>query len=248
MEAGDAMIVAGELVAGARVAGARVAGEAAPPTPDPLSGNSDNFNGSSLAAAWTEYNGGGVSTVTVTGDQARISADHGGTGQAFWYNDQTADLYYKLITGDFDVYAYLTLTNEAEDGLPPVSNYRICGLAAHDPDRSSVLNYVHIGLGSVGAAALACEWKDTRDSVSLFGSTTNADIALGRGQIRLRRVGEVYDFFYRSAEGLDWILVQTRGRSGAELPAQLQVGFMLYSNVDALDIRGRFDFIHYSTP
>lgn len=225
-----------------------------PPAPtDPLAELSDTFPGASLDASWLAYNGSGVTSATVSGGAATVVANQGGLTGAFWYDALLGGLIYKLVTGDFDVVETLAVQNSAGSGLPPVDNFRLCGIAAHDPDRSGPLNYVHVALGATADATLMCEWKTTVDSESDSGVIATGQYGsipapTGAGQIRLRRVGQVFTAYYRASSSDAWTLVETMDRTTAPLPDTLQIGMMVYSNLLAHDIRGVVQDITFSTP
>ena len=82
----------------------------------------------------------------------------------------------------------MEVTNSFGDAQPPLSNFRLAGLAAHDPDRTQVgkhlcttvghavtgmylygsgnqHNFVHVAVGSGDVAFPVVEWKDTQDDM-----------------------------------------------------------------------------------
>lgn len=233
--------VESELASPASVALAQIAPE------DPLSLLSDEFSGSSLSPLWTEFEGDGTyATSSVSGGQYSIEPDEGGSAGSFWFNGEQGLLTYKEITGDFDVRTRVHVTNSAGTSAPPVSGFRIAGLAAHDPDRNTVRNYVHIGLGSTDEVDNRVEHKTTVDDVSTYGSAsfTNGTNELD-GYLRLTRVGTTYTAYY-STDGQSWTQLQQWNR--ADLPSTLQVGLVIYANLTVHDIAASFDYVRFSTP
>lgn len=228
--------------------------DAVAPPADPLAAFSDNFAGSSLDAKWTVYEGAlSSATTTVGGGVLRLEVAAGGTSGSFWYNAFQGVLVYQEVEGDFDVVATLEVFDAAGTGSVPLDNYRLGGIAAHDPDRATVLNYVHVALGSTAEADLRCEWKTTVDSQSDSGTIETGEFGsisapTGAGQVRILREGQVFTVFYRATSGDAWTTVQVMDRTSAPMPDILQVGPMLYSNLEAHDISVEYDSIVFSTP
>lgn len=217
---------------------------------EPLQRLDDGFYGTAILPSWTAYAGSGTESVAVANGELNYTVDAGGVGFAFWFNAFLGTLRYKLVTGNFDVVTRVRVRNLADSGLPTVGdgNFRLFGIAAHDPDRATFLNYMHIALGCTASAGITCEWKDTAASVSTFGAATDANIATGVGELRLRRVGQIFDFFYRPDVASPWQLQQTRDRTAAPFPATLQVGFMCYASVAGHDERGFVDNVTFRAP
>lgn len=222
---------------------------------------------------WSVYKDGAIAGRAVGSGHLdfTILAGAGGVGGAtsFWF-DGTADgaLIHKTIAGPFDCRIRAQIRNTANSGNPAVSNFRIAGLAAHDPTRTSnVFNYVHIGGGSTGTANNRVEWKCTDDNGGASNDTSafNAvDWSGGAMDIDLRLVRratnlQIFDLFWRATTGDllsgSWTSLVTcnrtanttpdRDTNGAlanlavSMPETLQVGPMLYSNTTAHDIRMR---------
>lgn len=226
-------IVRGSIVTGTTVAGevVRVVTEGG----NDLSSMNDNFQGAALAAKWTDYEGSGATTIAVANSDLNLTVDAGGVGFAFWFDANLGTLLYQLVTGNFDAVATIRVRNLADSGLPTVGdgNYRIAGLAAHDPNRAA-LNYEHVGLGCTASAAITTEWKTTVASVSTFGVTA---APTGAGQVRLRRVGQFFYAYYREVSSAAWTLIHTTDRTATPMPTTLQLGFMVYASVASHDIR-----------
>lgn len=213
--------------------------------PDPLASLSDTFSGAALDAKWTVFEGDGTASIAVSGGELNLTCNAGASADSFWFNGEQGILIHQSVTGNFDVIATLRIRNTADSGLPPATQFRIAGIAAHDPDRATDLDYVHVGLGATAEADLRCEWKTTVASVSTFGSVS---APTGVGQIRLTRSGQLFTAYYRASAGDAWTTVQAMDRTAAALPNTLQVGMMVYSNQFAHDIRGFYDSIVFSTP
>lgn len=234
-------VVAPEAVACSVVAPTIVGPEA---PADPLAALSDSFSGGSLDPKWTLYEGSGNATLTVAGGVLRFEIDSGSASGSFWYNEFQGDLVHQTVTGNFDVVATLTVRDAAGTALPPTDNFRLAGIAAHDPDRASNLNYVHVALGATSAADLRCEWKTTVANVSTYDSVSWPS---GTGQIRLVREDQLFSAYVRATSSDAWTLVQAMDRTANPLPATLQVGPMVYSNLALHDILGDYDAITFAT-
>jgi hypothetical protein len=212
---------------------------------------SDNFDGTELDEKWQLYEGSGELTSIVGGGVLRLEIDAGASGGSFWYSNFEGVLLYQEVTGDFDVVATLEVFDAAGTGPAPTANFELAGIAAHDPDRAGGLNYVHCALGAADEADLRAEWKTTVESNSdsgnietgLFGSISWPS---GAGQLRLRRIGQVFTAFVRATSGDSWTEIQEIDRTSAPMPEVLQVGPMLYSNQASHDISVEYDSIVFT--
>lgn len=224
--------------------GRRIAAET-----DPLSALDDNFAGTSLDPKWSIYKPGCILDDTVGGGALRLQPIQGGPGAtgAFWYNEFDAMLVWQPVTGDFDAVLDMQATNDAGSGTPPVSQYRIAGVAAHDPDRPTVFdyNYVHVGFGSAAEATNQVESKNTENSVSDFSA---AAWPTAEGQVRLVRQGQFYSTYVRALPSDPWQWLLTYDRTTTPMPATLQLGLMVYSNDVAADIVALFRDFSVTTP
>lgn len=214
---------------------------------DPLSALDDDFSGASLDPKWLEFEGDGTIVQSVASGELNLTCNAGASADSFWFNNEQGTLLYQLVDGDFDAIADVRVRNLADSGLPTNGdgNYRIAVLAAHDPDRSTDLDYVHVGLGSTNVSGIRCEWKTTVASTSAYGDVAAPS---GAGQIRLLRVGQVFTAFYRASSGDAWTTAQVMDRAAAPLPSTLQLGFGAYSNLASHDIRIFVDRFRVTTP
>lgn len=232
-----AVRVAAAAASAAAITAAEITAAAADDGTHDFDALADYFGGTALQSKWTVYEGDGTASIAVSGSELNLTCNAGGTGDSLWFDTDQGILVYQLVTGDFDAIATVRVRNLADDGLPTVGDgqYRIGGLAAHDPDRGTVLNYVHVGLGCTASAAIECEWKTTEDSVSDYASIA---ATTGAGQIRILREGQVFSLYYRATESAAWSLVQEIDREATvELPQTLQLGFMAYASTAIHDIR-----------
>jgi hypothetical protein len=201
-------------------------------------GFDDSFVGSSLSSDWLRFEGDGTLSTSVSGGVLDLTCNQGGSADSFWFNTEQGVLLYKLITGDFDLVMRGSVTNLARSGLPTVGDgvYRLAGIAAHDPDRGTSLNYVHVAWGCTASAGVTCEWKSTADSISAFDAVA---APTGAGELRILREGQTFRTYFRAAPTDAWTLVQEidRDSEAAPLPATLQVGMMAYASAANHDIR-----------
>lgn len=228
------MIVRGIVVAGDPVSGRPVSGETVGLSEVVLF--ADDFS-AGLSDEWVLTQGGGDScTAEVVDGELVMTVTSGGVGADLWFNGDVGPLQAVPVTGDFEVTTTLRVRNGDDSGPCPANDasYRQFGVSMQDPDRT-VLNYVSLSIGDSAAADLRCEWKSTVDSVSVFDSIS---APLGRGQIRCRRTGQVFDLYYRATAGAPWTLVQSVDRSADPLPATLAVGLIVYASTSDPDITG----------
>lgn len=213
---------------------------------DPLSVLDDAFDGVALDAAWSVFDPA-IAEIAVSDGELHLSHVDGlGVGEALWYSGFDGFLVYKEITGNFDARMPMRVSNGDDSGLPPTAagDYRIAGLQAHDPDRASVRNYVHVGLGTVDGVHSA-EWKTTVDNESdsgviatgAFGTVPHATLI---GVLRIRRVGSLFTVWVDSTQLLEV--------DRPDLPATLQVGPTLYSNQAVPDCVGHASSFAVTTP
>jgi len=247
------MRVSGIRVGGSRVAAERVTGTVVdiPEVSDPLAALNDDFDGAEIDAAWDLYKPASV-VLSQSGGNLTAAIVAGGIGDgtngSHWWTVRDGWLLTKPVTGDFRCILDLTVTNEAGNAVPPyaVNQWRFGGLAAHDPDRATVFNYVHcgIGTGSEFADTLLAEWKNCTDSVSPYGGVT---IDYNSGQLMMEREGQEFRLYVREASADPWTEIDTIDRSAAPLPATLDVGMMCYDADADDDVRAQFHRIRFET-
>lgn len=225
--------VGGYAAAGAPARGLPV--HATEPTND-LVELCDGYDGAAVNGRWSSFQGGGTITESVASNEHNLTCNAGGAGQSFWFDTNQGILKFQNISGNFQMIDTVRVRNLADSGLPTVGdgNFRIAGIAAHDPNRAVNLNYVHLGLGCTASAGIQAEWKTTVNSVSTFNSVA---AATGIGQLRMDRKGQIFDLYYRATVDAAWTLVQSIDRSASPMPLLLQVGRMVYASVAGHDER-----------
>lgn len=230
----QAGLVRGEFVSGSLVTGEVVRS-------NDLSGLDDGFDGAAMQSRWTLYEGDGTAVTSVSGGQMNLTCNAGGAGDSLWFDAEQGILWYQLVSGNFDVSASVRVRNLADSGLPTVGdgNFRVGVLAAHDPDRSTDLDYVHCGLGCIGGAGIEAEYKSTVASVSSYASIA---APTGAGTLRIRRVGQLFSLYYGTT------LLQAYDRTAAPLPTVLQVGIGVYASVASHDLRMFVDSVTFTRP
>lgn len=251
----------------ARVTLRQVAMLGASPPVDPLAALSDDFESDEADVedrGWLWHNESVVATQAIAGGELNLDITEGGGAGSFWFDGFEGMLLYKLVTGDADVRARIRVRNTAGDGTPAPDNFRLVVLAAHDPDRATVLNYVHVGMGSTNEAGNSAEWKTTDDSVSTFGNNSSSGLSPLELDFRLVRVGQVFTAYVRftGAEPLSsdvgwgsaWQVMDrssnlTPARAAAvPMPDTLQWGIAVYSNQATHDVQGFVDEVRFATP
>lgn len=209
---------------------------------DRLAGLSDGFDGSALRTQWTIFDPRAGLTATVAGSELGLQIAAGGVGQEFWYNAEIGPLIYVPVSGDFRAAMQIRVRNAANSGLPPVTQFRLAGLAAHDPDRATNLDYVHVALGATAEATLRAEYKSTVASVSDPAGGTSPGFgsiawASGEGWLFMSRAGQVFTLEVAATRTGARSLVRAIDRAAAPLPTLLHVGPMIYSNQASPDVR-----------
>jgi hypothetical protein len=223
---------------------------------DPLSLLDDDFQGlpsDPLLRGWQLFNAGVVSVATVTGGELVLAPTAGGPAGSFWFDTFIGLLLYKEITGPFQAYARTWVLNAAGTGGPPLTDFRMGGIAAHDGVRPPN-NYLHQCEGSANLADYQTEPKTTDDSLSTYGFTPTLvltlDLCIRRYASDLQR----FDLRVRPTglqpllSNVGWVTTTPISRSNpaipprplaVPLPATLQVGYVCYSNLPAADLQIR---------
>lgn len=185
---------------------------------------------------WTWFDEATVATQTMAGGELHLVSTTGGAGEAWWYNTENGNLLHKTVTGDFDARARLRVRNAAGTGSPSSAalEWRFAGIAVHDPDRATELNYVHAMLGADPNGQNRIEWKTTDDSVSTWDSVAGA--APLDYDLRIVRTGQVLTLSYRAfdadlepgdedyvalADDSGWTVYQPIDRDDNATPARL---------------------------
>lgn len=221
---------------------------------DPLAALNDAFSGSSLDPKWSIYKPAATPGITVSGGFCRTPIVEGGTPPAptatdsFWFNANNGILLYQLCSGNFDARVYAEARDVGDSGPCTTSDFKIVGLAAHDPVNPP-FNYVHVGLGSNDTASLQAENKSTENSVSVFNYLPNAS---GAAWIRLLRIGQVFTTMFGPTSSGPWTTLAVVNRSVAlpPLPTTVRLGLMTYSNDTSPGggVLGRFSNFTVLTP
>lgn len=226
---------------------------------DPLAALDDSFTGGSTdieTRGWSIYKPAALANTTVdTGlGQFAVEIANGGGGAegSFWFDLSDGVLVYKAVTGDCEMTARYSVQNTAGDGTPTETGFRLVGIAAHDPDRSTVFNYEHAALGVTNGVGQSAEYKDTIDSDSGANSGTLpgfGSVVAGSydAWIRLTRVGDVWTMAY-SLDDETYTTIHTANRTTNPLPATLQWGLMCYAQPVTHDIRGICHGVTFRTP
>jgi len=245
------------------------------PAPDPLATLSDDFSaGSTLTGnGWTIEDSSPTAgpSDTITAGEADLTIADGGTGGSLWFDGWDGALWYRTVEGACEMRARVRIEDAAGGGLPAFSNFRIGGIAAHDPDRSTY-EYVHVGVGSLANGQHNVEWKSTDDSDSAFAGVattlTGGELLYDLRMVRRASDLQIFDLYHRAgtAQDLDsdtgWTLRQTIDRTDADtpdrsanggstavaLPDTLRWGMMLYASVGSPGIRMFVDEVQFSTP
>lgn len=248
-----------QLIAGARAANTAIlasAGGGGGPV-DPLAALSDTFESGSTDMAtrgWTIYKATSISSITVASGRARFAIVQGGfngdPATSFWFNEFDGGLPYKEVDGDCDMRARITVWNSTFDGLPTQTQFRIAGIALHDPDRSSFFNYTHVG-GGVVNGAYAVETKNTVNSASTFPAAAYSPTSPWDMDVRILRVGAGVTTHYRHepsvelADDTGWTQHQSYTRA---FPTTCQWGLMVYANQAAHAIGCDYHEVQFRTP
>lgn len=233
-------------------------GATAPEEPtDPLAALSDNFESGSTDIAtrgWTIHKATSISSLTMADGRMRFAIVQGGfngdAATSFWYNAWEGALVHKSVDGDCDMRARIVVWNSTFDGLPLQTQFRIAGIAVHDPNRSPNLNYTHIG-GGVVNGAYAVETKNTLNNSSTFPAAAYSPTSPWDMDVRILRVGTSITTHYRHepsvalADDTGWTQHQAYTRA---FPTTCQWGMMVYANQAVHAIGCDFHEVQFRTP
>lgn len=250
------------------------------PEPDLYPGLADDFTDDAepdpTARGWSYYKTDAIDEASVTTGALQLEPVRGGndpTG-SLWFTSNVAVefdgflVFKELGPGagtptSFDARARLQATNSALDDAPPVAlgEYRYVVLAVHDPDRSTALNYVHIGIGA-DPDDVEIEVKTTdNDEIAaqsvfpviaavVVGNMLAYDVRI----VRRATDTDVFDCYYRATgaepltSNVGWLLHTTVRRdddttparaSAVRLPDDVQIGFAVYASPATHDVHGR---------
>ena len=242
----------------------------------------DAFSGATLHPRWSLYKSDSIAGTAVSDGRLRLTTVRGGedaTG-SFWFSsgngalgtDQhNGGLVYQAVgpaAGTpvaFDARARLRVF--ASDGTSQVpetvGEWRFAGLAVHNPARGSYYRYLHMALGSEGAAGVSgLECKVNRVNASGGASVYPVANLVGNLERDVRIVRratdtDLFDLYDRASSGAlsdstGWTRRYTvRWSDGADadddfdvcsqetdaaFPDDVQIGLMCYSNATAHDI------------
>jgi hypothetical protein len=247
---------------------------------DPLADLSDSFSyGATMTGnGWAIEDTTPSSTPsdTITDGEADLTVAAGNTDGSFWFDTNDGVLWYKTVTGACDFRARVHVMDgdgaATPPATPPDTQFRIAGIAAHDPDRTTN-EYVHVGCGSNNTVGqLQVEWKTTDDSDSAYAYTqatlTGGELLYDLRIVRRASNLQAFDLYVRAGlsrsleDDAGWTLLQTidrsddqvpdraanNGSTAVALPSTLRWGFMVYANAEVHDIRMYVAACRFSTP
>ncbi len=208
----------------------------------PLGHYDDDFEGVALGADWSVLHPE-LATVTVSGGALEIVPTAGGL-QNIWFHGAEGPLVWRLVSGDFEVTARLTVDDPQNPGAPPPLSYRLAGILLQDPASTAAdHDFCHVALGAGdGATPLAAEDKTTLDSNSDFLLHPVPGLT---GELRLVRSNDVVSMSHRVDDTQPWTPLRQHARP--DLPQTLRVGLMAYSASSPPRVRARFDWIRFAS-
>lgn len=201
----------------------------------------DGFDGPGLGPQWRIHNPH-LLQWSVAGGELHVQPTAGGPN-ATWYADGEGPLVYRLVTGDFAVWAAVRSYRLSNPALPPPANFDMAGLSVRDPrSDQGPHDWLHVAVGGgVPATPVVVEDKSTDDSVS---NLLLHPIAAPRGQVRIERRGATVSLSYRPDATAAWQLLRAHHRP--DLGATLQVGMNVFSWSPSVDIGGSFDAVWFA--
>ncbi len=161
-----------------------------------------------------------------------------------WYQTDEGPALIKLVTGDFKVTTNVRARRASNPTAPPPREFQFAGLIARDAaSHTAPENYVFTVMGERGG------WLTNETKTTVNGNSTVHGPNEGRSnadaELRLCRVGQVFRMYNRPPGGGAWKLESSYDRSGAPLPATLEVGPIAYAYTNSPDLVGEFDYVRF---
>jgi hypothetical protein len=206
----------------------------------PLSSLSDEFEGASLAPAWSVLHPE-LASVSVSGGSLRIRPLVTSPSQ-FWFHDGEGVLVHQTISGDFDVRTR-ALAHALGSASPPPLQYRLGGITVRNPldTASGTHDFVHLAVGAGDFAhGYAVETKTTVDSQSVFAFTSVPHEPI---DLRIVRSGSAFTLSWKLAAATTWTTAAVFQQP--QMPASVDVGLMAYCASAPLDLEVEFDWLRF---
>lgn len=226
---------------------------------------SDNFaaGGPALLTArgWTLYKANAIAQAEVVSGWARLRINAGaasaaGTGvSSFWFNTTDGAAAEKEITGNVEMRTRVRIWDAALSGLPTLTQFRVAGIAVHNPDRSTTAyNYTHIGGGVTviaGTPQYSVETKNTVNGVSTFPSVIVATATPWEMDLMVRKLATTVTTHYRIAPGSTPLssntgMIQHQSFTRT-YPATCRYSLICYAQPAAHDIAIEYSEVQFAT-
>jgi len=161
-----------------------------------------------------------------------------------WYQDYTAPLLYKPVTGDFLAITRVTARHVDNAALAPDQSFNSAGFMVRDPDSITgdqdwLMYNVGYQCGFVGT-----EGKTTENSSSVLTLIPTAGRFSGR--LAVCRAGSSFRMFRYLDGETGW--TETNAYVRNDLPQTLDVGLLANAWEVPASIRAEFDYIRLSVP
>ena len=214
--------------------------------PDPLEALNDDFADGAIDPKWTISADTAVIVENANG-LVFFPPDNTGTGRA-WGGDERGPIVYQSVTGDFEAFVDVEITNDAGDGLPPLQSTRfhMAGLMILDP-RVDQVDAIDLGIGMWNNSYSFQTKSTVADATTLYANnalsgsgTTGIDtpayeiVPSGSptslfARLRLARVGQLFTAEVSYDGGSSWAHSRNWDRTANPIAAEVYVGPMAYS-------------------
>lgn len=207
--------------------------------PQNIGALSDDFSGAALDPSWSFFHDDVADAVVENGAMTVRM-----TMPRLWFNNTTAALVYKPVTGNFKVTSRVHARKVSNSAEAPTLQYQLGGLMTRDPhgtDQGGQENYILFVVGHDGND-LSVEHKTTVNSQSdFFGPTWPSSDA----ELRICRVDTTFRLYKREIGANTWTFDIMYERP--DLPATLQVGATVYGNANGMvDLQVSYDEITFA--
>lgn len=224
-----------------------------PPTPpfDPLSIYDDQFAQGLINPLWVPFRPELITVNSISNGVWHVGANVGSAAGSFWFNALTGWLFGPQISGDCLMQVRLQVRNLAGNAAPPLSDYRLGGIAVHDPTKPPQ-NYCHETIGCLvpeDGASYRQEFKNNQDSISNYFTNPWPEID-DEIDMAMQFVGQICTYAMKLATDSDYTVGRIVDRSvdGPEMPVIKWWSPISYSDQLAANVSLLISSMRFSTP
>jgi hypothetical protein len=212
----------------------------------PFASGDPEFDTSDISA-WSTLNSGGATTIdanTTVAQQLYFLTSSSSSDQ--WQNAMTAPFKYQSVTGNFDVYARVSIGPMSSAAYPTV------GITAQDP--SIATNFMSTVMLHTIANSAARDYNTynclSATAISIAESSTVSNVGLQAGTsyyLRLSRTTNDFQGYYSRDAGLNWTSIHA-AYTRVDIASPCRLGLVAYNGASAEVDKVAVDFIRTWPP